>query len=606
MEEVLMVQSTLGKLPEGFTHLAQFRPADALDFSRRAKNLAKLMEAPLQAAQNILARAYGYADLHELQQVLKVEGPAGTYQDQLPTPADATTDLVANVRFYRNDRLMRCIVEAQEGLPVWEQYERNIFACDLGLFSSPTAHRQAVKSLNAFLSSGVGHTLDGFPFGFNGSLSGYYCLYSADVDETALKAMRASQGFPFREQFVFEPAEQLRILRRHRAAQIFVEMAERAPQMGVTGPRIRDYLDWGGSFEPVALLQHGFAFEIESYLIAGYEQSKTVELPENSEEVALLKHAVREPDDAAVQACALTRDIPDFRALLGQWRFSLRLDLARALIAGDFEHYFSDGGKPLVIHVGNAESRLFMLLQKNETYDDFQQYSLTATLLERTGKTETWSPAGFLRGDYVIPYHDGSYCGPENMLSYFDDAGEADLYKVWGILCRTYLPRAGYESYKEWVNDSDGSALADVAYWVPVGCGESTVLSKMLEYLVRAFEEGMLDSWDQNWKGFGCIEECVNGDDVDEEVFEFPPLSVVFVEMPKSGAFGYSIWDGDSERATAQLIRSGGTRLERPSRRHRAMNEARTGPAWDLLTAVKTIPADFIVFDPEEVVSPEE
>jgi hypothetical protein len=145
--------------------------------------------------------------------------------------------------------------------------------------------------------------------------------------------------------------------------------------------------------------------------------------------------------------------------------------------------------------------------------------------------------------------------------------------------------------------------VADIAYWVPKGPEECSLPPVMLAHLVGAFQEGMIDSWDQNWRGFGSIQEDDMGDDLDDSVFEFPAIGVVFLPLPKSGAFGYSVWDDSDEHATAQLLRAEGRRLERKSRRYRFAPDGRTGPAWELLTAVTNIPADFIVFDPDEAAS---
>ena len=59
----------------------RYRPASAEDFSRSAKALARTIRLSLQHSQELLALAYGYSHLHELQQALKTPGRPGPYDD---------------------------------------------------------------------------------------------------------------------------------------------------------------------------------------------------------------------------------------------------------------------------------------------------------------------------------------------------------------------------------------------------------------------------------------------------------------------------------------------------------------------------------------------
>ncbi len=56
-----------------------FRPASKEDFSSRSRKLSRLIEEHLMRSMEILARIYGYRNLHVLHAVLKQQGEPGPY-----------------------------------------------------------------------------------------------------------------------------------------------------------------------------------------------------------------------------------------------------------------------------------------------------------------------------------------------------------------------------------------------------------------------------------------------------------------------------------------------------------------------------------------------
>jgi hypothetical protein len=62
----------------------RFRPETKEAFSFCADTLAAYLNIPLQAAQNLLACVYGYADLHELLRALETPGAAGPFEVKDP------------------------------------------------------------------------------------------------------------------------------------------------------------------------------------------------------------------------------------------------------------------------------------------------------------------------------------------------------------------------------------------------------------------------------------------------------------------------------------------------------------------------------------------
>jgi hypothetical protein len=117
----------------------KFRPASLSDFKDYAKNLAWLTGLPKQKSQEILARIYGYSDLHELHAALKTLGKPGPFQDELAPSMDFREWVPARFapQASRIDRLVR---EAVGKLPK-HQHHRFELAPMLGLFTSPAQHR---------------------------------------------------------------------------------------------------------------------------------------------------------------------------------------------------------------------------------------------------------------------------------------------------------------------------------------------------------------------------------------------------------------------------------------------------------------------------------
>jgi hypothetical protein len=67
----------------------RFRPPSRDDFAQRAESMAWVLGSPLQTTQNILARVYGYEDLHDLQKDLAhsanspADHPPGPYEEEV-------------------------------------------------------------------------------------------------------------------------------------------------------------------------------------------------------------------------------------------------------------------------------------------------------------------------------------------------------------------------------------------------------------------------------------------------------------------------------------------------------------------------------------------
>ncbi|HQR21915.1 MAG TPA: hypothetical protein PKV98_13660 [Burkholderiaceae bacterium] len=122
------------------------------DFHAYAKNLAWLIEEPLQSTQELLSRIYGFANLHELQQVMSRPGHAGF--ENAPPDRDSST-----IYFWTPELGNRILdlVKERKGLPSLAELPRRCWlARDIGLFGNGHEHRRAFRRIKVPLEVGSG------------------------------------------------------------------------------------------------------------------------------------------------------------------------------------------------------------------------------------------------------------------------------------------------------------------------------------------------------------------------------------------------------------------------------------------------------------------
>ena len=117
------------------SNTSKFRPKNLGAFSQYSKHLAWLLNLSLQRAQELLARIYGWADLHELQQALKVRSPAGPFMGQ-----DRGLDRQRIQRI--RDQVQRAIGKDWSSLTMREQA-----SASMALFAPPAVHRERFEML---------------------------------------------------------------------------------------------------------------------------------------------------------------------------------------------------------------------------------------------------------------------------------------------------------------------------------------------------------------------------------------------------------------------------------------------------------------------------
>lgn len=152
----------------------RFRPESLSHFKEAAKNMAWLLERPHQKCQEDLARIWGYADLYELQQVLKVPAAAGPFEPRYGYLSTDREELV-----FRNERRIFAILFGQlEGF--WRDgvgvEHRCFLVFELGLFQEAAEHRACFAKIQQALSkeSDGLPLIHGFPLGLRSWVAARY------------------------------------------------------------------------------------------------------------------------------------------------------------------------------------------------------------------------------------------------------------------------------------------------------------------------------------------------------------------------------------------------------------------------------------------------
>lgn len=116
----------------------RFLPPSPKEFAERARHVCWLLEEPLQRCQELLARIYGYGDLHELQAAMARGDEPGPY-----------SSCVADVdRSNRSIHFMLSVKGDTRQLPS-HKAERYWRIRDIELFHEPSRHRRAWRETRA-------------------------------------------------------------------------------------------------------------------------------------------------------------------------------------------------------------------------------------------------------------------------------------------------------------------------------------------------------------------------------------------------------------------------------------------------------------------------
>lgn len=609
-----MERCKLGTLPEALRAWSKFRPADVLDFKRRAKNLSLVLELPLQKTQDAFALACGYSGRHEILRILDQSDAPGPYDDEIPQEIlDEVRDAYALVQFHRHARLLSAVEALIRDIPKRYFENRDTTVCDLDLFSTPSRHRTTAKALIDFLAGeGSGCTFDGFPYGYRGAVHYRYLgLEPMQIDDDALQELVAgwTAAHP-NEPRLFDPRDQSRAQLRFRAPMLFVAMADKTAAPLVAEPH-ELHLNLDVAFEDYSDVSQLLFGDVDPHI--AYE---LVDVDQDEEEFTRLRAALCSPTQEKIRASSVASEIANFVEQIPRWRLSLRYQWAKVLRSRDYlgwddgvpestlllESYQRDGGYG-ESWVPDAQIRwLSVCMERRDVDLDQVHWDVTATLLLKESSEAPWKAVALLTGEHIIAAKDRRYSGPDEVEMYSDDYGNSRLSEVWKLLAKLYIPVAGYLSYHEWVNnDWDGGGMAAILDpWVAPAYRGSNVSKWLLEGYVRAFDDGTGYCADFNWRNL-LDPRCDDMGDItdDDEDTSIIGPGVMFIPLPGSNMLGYSVWEADRDEPTTKVLRFNGQRMGLRTRWGRS-EPIKGGLGPRMMDVAKSIEADIVLFDPND------
>ena len=594
----LMSTYELGQLTGPLSDWDTFLPENLLDFARRAKCLAKLLDVGMPIAKEVYARACGYNGKLDLEASLISSKPSGPYDEAIPTDIyQEIPEARAAVQFYRNARLIQVIKDIKKTVPDrWFRVSDTI-ACDLGLFSTSHLHEIAKKKVFDFLDGQNSLTHDGFPFGYRGVMHAYY-LYPINLDNASLqKALRENDLMGSPHQDLFDPREQSKMLFRHRAPQIFLSMIKETVSLG---PDESEYV----SIDLSSIAHSHYVFDETSWLLLNEDLEIGNALcgryapGASSDEIDRLIDSVRSPTPEVISNSSIAASIPNFLELIARTRLMLRCEIAKSIPDLDFEGYPQE--TRTLSNYGEIDGKYYWLSicsEKNTVYCSLQYRKLLGALFISETRDGPWSCVALLEGTHVVAADNNTYDDHASVIEFFEDRGDDALADAWWKLKQYYFPIAGYLTYHQWVNDvSDGGGVVSVIRpWVAPDHRGTDVSSLLLESFVGTFDDGMSHPDDYGWK----LWLDPRTDDADRGDIEWETINgpgVVFLPIYGSGALGFSVWSGGEAFARLDLLN--GVPLGRWDRFSKGA-ENNSGLAPSLLSKVKKIDADFLIYDPD-------
>ncbi|WP_454914411.1 hypothetical protein [Variovorax gossypii] len=501
----------------------RFRPPTEADFSRRAKSLSAILDHPLQATQNLLARIYGYMDLHDLQLQLKKPGDPGPYEDlqelapQFDNPAlggwlpRLVAELSNREVALRDVRTLELVFEetvtVDSNLPDW----RRQAACAAGLFCTPPKHRQAA----AEVLEAIGEFED---FGYLLPSTRKLTLRgrAALVDQAFLKTRKVNKIGEFESAFgrrwsEFDPLNHFWATRQQYACNQYLaarEDTEEDTHPWLTGdtlfdeglgfPDLIEVLtdeDWVSNLTGISLTQ---AFE-------GYfsEDEKIA-----SEWLDSLTAFLACPSAEAVEGHPLLRVLPDPVGLARAWpefRFAALHDACKAEV--DFHWSHSEiAGVPVTAAVALVES--------DESTEDLgiKLYEFQAVFLQPAKRAGEMDAIAAMTGVLVDCFHPSYGLASADTIFWGMDAHSAMLNDVWKALNFTHAREQGFESLHEMLEAHLEEDWTPNAAFALVG---TTVIAPSLrgKGLLVKFLSAFLSALDE--PGVGAL--MVDGDELDDD-----------------------------------------------------------------------------------------
>lgn len=562
----------------------RFRPESVSHFKEVAKNMAWLLERPVQGCQEALAKIYGYSGLHELQQVLKKPGVPGPFDSRYAHTVCNTDTLTA----CRHQRIFFILFGLPHGY--WRERrngeDKYLLVYELGLFQEAAEHRNCFNKIRKVLTSAVFPVewplIQGWPLGLKSWLVGYYTEPVKLAEGWSNVLPRAKRFPPGAADIVW----QRQMTGAVRLATLFRILAPR-----VSGPALLEQaaipID---EFEDDSSIVGDIHWE-RQYLVEWLTAKLALGSSDLAEQVELIQAFVDRPSRKTAAACEFLKDLENPVDFRDRWAF----DCFGATLADPadpskafFQSTFADNAIQSTFlwqdrssaQIGGGQFRLWMF---NNTWNEVLDSPHPA-------ERPTMQPVIHAQGALIVPF-DGNFIVMSEAdwyLSHDDSAfaSEASAHAFATI----YLPEIGVDSLDFAYRKSPYSILE---------IDELLLASAVTDEILRAYFVRMLGVFEDDGfpdsDGYWCETLSLTyGDDEENEhrntngeyaEYVYRP-AVMLIDIAGGGLTFVAARHRDGSRASVLKERLGKNSLAES----RAL-------AVRLVEAVKGLNVDVVIYD---------
>lgn len=432
----------------------QFRPESLSHFKEVAKNMALLLDRPVQKCQEDLARIYGYSGLHELQQVLKLDGIPGPFEPRYNYLGTANEEKVV-----RHERRMFTILFGKyEGF--WRENhlaeDKCFLVFEIGIFQEAAEHRACFQKILGILNYEVDidqwPLIYGLPLGLRSWLASGY-TETVELSQGWQEVLPSPRFAPIQYADIRWQRRQAGLARLETMFEIL------APRVGGRKPNGLGKVDFkliddegGGIIQP----------EWESFYLIRWLNG--LSLLDMEEQAHLRNEAVeafaQRPSKATAIQCSMVKDMKDPVAFRDRWAF--------------------ESFKAALQRYPNTQKALFSSTQDHEAIQSLylamdiesaaisesmgQLWRLSCTWSEVTestgvGGSTTLQPVIHANGSLIVPFDDDLIAmHPDSWFlshdaSSFANGAAADAFET------LYLPSIGVKSLDFLIKDDPYSII---------------------------------------------------------------------------------------------------------------------------------------------------
>ena len=458
-----------------------FYPASVADFKARAKNLAWYLSLPLQLAQETLSRIYGFENQHELQAGLAKDIEPGPFYEHYVRDENWVPRQQRALSILKSE-----LFAAFESFDGWEKRRDNLF--QLCLFDRPGDHRDAVRTLKAYLGSGK----NGQSWPSEALASHQRSLYELETDFDAAELAK----FRLADISSDTPHSMLERLVNVRESRLYLRTC---PVITSPDPRLplpsQTLIFWDEL--PSRLLSREVDMEIQyAFINFALESDLATEPPSDSDE----------PDD---DLRYIVDQIPDGQNLFWQWQCRARYELAKSLVEFSPPFEMLEDSCLVVENDGPLASygdwlHAYIGIEPYEGSFQFHEIEnmsiLNYTCVFAASKRNSNSsvPVAVMKGFLIVPYL-GQWAINKTDFHYWMDAASADHLDLWKVLQFEAFPALGYSSIEDFTEDRPDEIISTANIEILPALRGSGLSARFISLFQEVLSNAPWSAWAYNW-----------------------------------------------------------------------------------------------------------